>query len=66
MRSDAEQFNRLLGKQLVRPATHNITIRDLKILAQIGSGSYGEVYLVQHKGSSKLYAMKALSKRKYS
>ena len=39
-----------------------ISKRDFKILKVIGRGSFGKVFLVQKKGSEKLYAMKVLRK----
>ncbi len=39
-----------------------ISKRDFRILRVIGRGSFGKVFLVQKKGSEKLYAMKVLRK----
>ena len=40
------------------------TIKDYVRIRKIGQGSYGEIYLARRKNSSKLYAIKALSKLK--
>ncbi len=37
---------------------------DLEILCMLGSGSFGEVYLVKYKKTGKLYAMKVLNKKR--
>lgn len=37
---------------------------DFLPLKKLGAGSFSDVYLVRHKGSGKLFAMKAMSKRK--
>ena len=39
-----------------------INLNSFKILSLIGKGSFGEVYKVMQKNTSKIYAMKALSK----
>ena len=41
-----------------------VTCRDYLLKDVIGSGSFGEVYLVSHKKEGKLYAMKVYSKQK--
>lgn len=37
---------------------------NFRIVNQIGRGSFGEVYLVEKKGTNSLYAMKMLHKSK--
>ncbi|KAJ1958104.1 hypothetical protein GGI12_004825 [Dipsacomyces acuminosporus] len=39
-----------------------VTIDDFNVLTMIGKGGYGKVYLVQHKGTQRYYAMKVLRK----
>lgn len=39
-----------------------VTIEDFNIKALLGKGSYGEVFLVQKKGSEKEYALKTMEK----
>eukprot|EP00826_Nyctotherus_ovalis_P024191 TRINITY_DN1874_c0_g1_i3.p1 TRINITY_DN1874_c0_g1~~TRINITY_DN1874_c0_g1_i3.p1 ORF type:complete len:656 (-),score=158.71 TRINITY_DN1874_c0_g1_i3:158-2125(-) len=38
---------------------------DFQLIKQLGKGSFGHVFLVKHKCSGRLYAMKALSKAKF-
>eukprot|EP00826_Nyctotherus_ovalis_P059807 TRINITY_DN8350_c0_g1_i3.p1 TRINITY_DN8350_c0_g1~~TRINITY_DN8350_c0_g1_i3.p1 ORF type:complete len:483 (-),score=146.72 TRINITY_DN8350_c0_g1_i3:880-2328(-) len=40
------------------------TIEDFELLNLIGKGAFGRVYLVKHKKTEKLYAMKALDKKR--
>jgi len=49
---DDHEFFRSYGKEHFYP------------LKKLGSGSFGDVYLVRDRNSGKLYAMKTLSKRK--
>ncbi|KAI8325918.1 Pkinase-domain-containing protein [Martensiomyces pterosporus] len=46
------------GSERVRKAT----IDDFNVIAMIGKGGYGKVYLVQHKETQRHYAMKVLRK----
>lgn len=48
------------------PAAERIDVnhKDFMPLKKIGKGSFGDVYLVRHLKSGKIYAMKILSKRK--
>jgi serine/threonine protein kinase len=39
-------------------------ISDFKILKELGTGSFGKVFLVQHKKTNVLYALKVIDKRK--
>ncbi|KAJ8905725.1 hypothetical protein NDN08_002230 [Rhodosorus marinus] len=41
-----------------------VTVNDFNIIRRIGKGSFGEVYLVQHKTTLAFYAMKLLSKER--
>ena len=41
---------------------HIVTLQDFIIKSVIGRGSFGKVFLVQHKGDGKVYAMKSLRK----
>jgi hypothetical protein len=38
---------------------------DFQLMKLLGKGSFGQVFLVKHKSSGKLYAMKALNKAKF-
>lgn len=40
------------------------TLKDYDRIRKIGEGSFGEIYLARKKNSSKLYAIKSLSKKK--
>ena len=42
---------------------HEATITDFEILKELGSGSFGNVYLVRHKETKAEYAIKAIDKR---
>lgn len=42
------------------PKKHSVT--DYKILSQLGSGAYGEVFLVEHKESKQKFALKRINK----
>ena len=42
---------------------HEAKITDFEILKELGSGSYGNVYLVKHKKTGAEYAIKAIDKR---
>lgn len=41
---------------------HKVSLKDFKMYAQIGRGSYGVVYLVMHRITGKHYAMKTIQK----
>ena len=41
---------------------NSVTLQDFLIKSVIGRGSFGKVFLVQHKGDGKVYAMKSLRK----
>lgn len=47
-----------------KPFIHKETLEDFDIIQALGSGSFGNVFLIKHKGSSKLYALKAIEKEK--
>ena len=40
----------------------SVTLQDFVIQSVIGRGSFGKVFLVQHKSDGKVYAMKSLRK----
>ena len=42
-----------------------MTIEDFVMISLIGQGTYAKVYLVKHKSTDKLYALKVLKKRKF-
>ena len=42
---------------------HEAKINDFEILKELGSGSFGNVYLVKHKKTKAEYAIKAIDKR---
>ena len=42
---------------------HEAKITDFEILKELGSGSFGNVYLVRHKETKAEYAIKAIDKR---
>ena len=42
---------------------HEAKITDFEILKELGSGSFGNVYLVKHKQTQAEYAIKAIDKR---
>lgn len=44
--------------------TNNIMLNDFDNMAILGSGSFGDVYLVKHKQTNCIYAMKSLKKYK--
>lgn len=56
-----EQFMREL--EYIRRKRNPMTIAHYHIIRQIGQGSFGQVYLVRHRGDGRLYAMKKLAKK---
>jgi protein-serine/threonine kinase len=42
-----------------------VGLKDFDILQPLGEGTFGEVYLVRYKPTSKLYAMKVLNKKQF-
>lgn len=55
--SDDEEVRRGSLRQ-----TSNVSLRDFEVLATIGRGSFGRVFLVKHRASGEFYAMKSLNK----
>ncbi|CDF40779.1 Serine/threonine protein kinase Nuclear [Chondrus crispus] len=56
-----EQFMREL--EYIRRKRNPMSIAHYEIIRKIGQGSFGEVFLVRHRGDRRLYAMKKLQKR---
>lgn len=56
-----EQFLREL--EYIRRKRNPMTIAHYHIIRQIGQGSFGQVFLVRHRGDGRLYAMKKLAKK---
>jgi ankyrin repeat protein len=52
------------SSNIVLPACNKVGPNDFKAVAQLGKGSFGEVYLVEKKDSGVLYALKVLKKEK--
>lgn len=57
------------ASQQSKPSTGNeknrsVSLNDFEIIKVIGRGTFGKVSLVKYKGDGKLYAMKAMSKKK--
>lgn len=42
--------------------SHSASLNDFEIKSVIGRGSFGKVFLVQHRTNQKVYAMKSLRK----
>lgn len=56
-----DQFMREL--EYIRRKRNPMTIDHYHIIRQIGQGSFGQVFLVRHRGDGRLYAMKKLAKK---
>lgn len=56
-----EQFMREL--EYIRRKRNPMTIDHYHVIRQIGQGSFGQVFLVRHRGDGRLYAMKKLAKK---
>ena len=52
-------------EETTRTSTSEVSIEHFKIIKLLGTGSFGEVYLVQHRSTSNYYAMKVLDKLKF-
>jgi serine/threonine protein kinase len=46
--------------------SHRACIDDFKILTLLGKGSFAKVFLVRHKNTQQVFAMKALPKKSVS
>ena len=46
--------------------SHRASIDDFKILTLLGKGSFAKVFLVRHKTTQQVFAMKALPKKSVS
>jgi len=49
-------------QQVSKPPVKKHSITDYKILSLLGSGAYGEVYLVEHKETLQKFALKRINK----
>lgn len=61
LRLRKEQFMREL--EYIRRKRNPMSIAHYEIIRKIGQGSFGEVFLVRHRGDRRLYAMKKLQKK---
>ena len=52
-----------LSESVSKGLEHEAKITDFEILKEIGSGSFGNVYLVKHKETKAEYAIKTIDKR---
>ena len=65
----SEKLNKVKNRFLPIPESvekgleHEAKITDFEILKELGSGSFGNVYLVRHKETKAEYAIKAIDKR---
>ena len=65
----SEELNKVKSRFLPIPESaekgleHEAKITDFEILKELGSGSFGNVYLVRHKETKAEYAIKAIDKR---
>ena len=65
----SEELNSVKNRFLPIPESaskgleHEAKITDFEILKELGSGSFGNVYLVKHKETKAEYAIKAIDKR---
>ena len=65
----SEELNKVKSRFLPIPESaekgleHEAQITDFEILKELGSGSFGNVYLVRHKETKAEYAIKAIDKR---
>lgn len=50
---------------ILEPRNKGVGLKDFMPVGRLGKGSFGQVYLVEHKSSGKYYAMKIIEKRKY-
>ena len=51
-------------ESVVKGLEHEAKVFDFEILKELGSGSYGKVYLVKHKQTKAEYAIKVIDKKK--
>lgn len=60
-----ESFSNFLVEQHNSLRNHRIktSLRDFKILSQIGQGAFGEIHLARHISSRKVYALKVIQKK---
>ena len=65
----SEELNNVRNRFLPKPESaekgleHEAKITDFEIIKELGSGSFGNVYLVRHKITKAEYAIKAIDKR---
>ena len=51
-----------LPRNAVKKLEHEANITDFNIIKKIGKGSFGKIYLVEHKTTKVKYALKAINK----
>lgn len=61
VRLKRDQFMREL--EYIRKKRNPVSMSHYEIIRKIGQGSFGEVFLVRHRGDNRLYAMKKLQKK---